>query len=74
VSKLDAKCNVMVTPQSKGQMSNHSLIKGTDEGAISPMIHPMNLSHEPSSKPRTAGHPKDKDTRLNREHKKGTKR
>jgi len=30
VSKLDAKHNVKVTTQGKGQKSNHSLIEGSD--------------------------------------------
>jgi len=46
-SKLDAKCNVKVAAQGKGQKNNHSSIKGSDKGAISPMIHPKNSGRDP---------------------------
>jgi len=73
VSKLDAKHNVKVTAQSKCQKSNHSFIKASDKGVISPVIHPKNLSHDPSSRPGTAVHPKEQDARFKAEHSKGTK-
>jgi len=73
VSKLDAKYNVKVTAQGKGQKSNHSLIKGSDKCAISSVIQSTNQSRVPSSRPGTTVHPKEKDTRLDPEHKMGTK-
>jgi len=69
VSKLDAKHNVKVTAQGKGQKSNHCLIEGSDEGAISSVIHSTNQSRVPSSRPGTNVHPKGKDTGSNPEHK-----
>jgi len=69
VSKLDAKCNVNVAAQGKGQKSNHCLIEGSDKDTISPMIQSTNQSHVPSSRPRTNVHPKGKDVRWNPEHK-----
>jgi len=73
VSKLDAKYNVKVTAQDKGQKSNHSLIKGSDNGMISSVIQSTNQSRVPSSRHGTTVHPKGKDTRSNPEHKMGTK-
>jgi len=73
VSKLDVKHNVKVATQDKGQKSNHSLIKGSDEGTISSMIQSTNQSRITSSRPGTAVHAKGKDTRSNPEHEKGTK-
>jgi len=46
VSKVDAKHNVNVTAQGKGQKNDHSFIKGTDKGATSPVIQPQNLSRD----------------------------
>jgi len=69
VSKLDAKYNVKVTAQGEGQKSNHSLIEGSDNGTISPMIQSTNQSRVPSSRPRADVRPKGKDTRSNPEHK-----
>jgi len=69
VSKLDAKCNVKATAQGKGQKNNHSLINGSDNGAISPVIQSTNWSHVPSSRPGTDVRPEGKDTRSNAEHK-----
>jgi len=69
LSKLDAKCNVKATAQGKGQKSNHSLIEGSDKGAISPVIQTMNQSHIQSSRPRTVVSPNGKDTRSDPEHK-----
>jgi len=74
VSKLDAKYNVKVTTQGKSQKSNHSLIEGGDKGTIPSVIQSKNPSRVLSSRLGTAVHPKDKDTRSNPEHKKGTKR
>jgi len=74
VLKLDAKHNVKVTAQDKGQKSNHCLIKGSDKGTISSVIQSTNQSRVPSSRPRTNVHPKGKDTRLNPEHKLERKR
>jgi len=68
VSKLDAKHNVKATAQSKGQ-KNHILIKGSDNGAISPVIQSTNQSRAPSSRPRTDVRPEGKDTRFNTERK-----
>ena len=73
MSKLDAKCDVKVAAQGKGEKSNHSLIEGSDKGAISSVIQSTNQSRVPSSGPRTAVHPKEKDTRSNPEHEMGTK-
>jgi len=53
VSKLDAKHNVKVAAHSKGQKSNHSLIEGSDKGAISPVIQPKSSSRDTSSRPGT---------------------
>ena len=50
VSKLDAKCDVKATAQGKGQKSNHSLIEGSDIGAISSVIQTTNQSRIPSSR------------------------
>jgi len=69
VSKLDAKYNVKVTAQGKGQKSNHSLIEGSDNGMISSVIQSTNQSHVPRSRPRADVRPKGKDTRSNPEHK-----
>jgi len=74
VSKLDAKYNVKVTAQGKGQKSNHSLIEGTDNGTISPVIQSTNQSRVPSSRPRADMCPKGKDARPNPEHKLERKR
>jgi len=74
VWKLDAKCNVKVTAQGKGQKSNHSLIEGSDNDTISSVIQSTNQSHVPSSRPRTDVRPKGKDTRSNPEHKLERKR
>ena len=68
VSKLNAKCNVKATAQSEGQ-KNHILIKGSDNGAISPVIQLTNQSHVPSSRLRTDVCPEGKDTRSNAERK-----
>jgi len=73
VSKLDAKYNVKVTTQGKGQKSNHSLIKGGDKGTISSVIQSTNQSCVRNSRPGTAVYPKEQDTRSNPEHKKGMK-
>jgi len=73
VLKLDAKHSVKVSAQDKGKKSNHSCIEGSDKGAISSMIWSTNQSRAPSSRPRAVVRPKDKDARLNPEHKKGTK-
>ena len=73
VSKLDAKYDVKVTAQGKGQKSNHSLIEGSDKDTISSVIQSTNQSRVPSSRPGTTVHPKGKDTRLDPEHKMGTK-
>jgi len=73
VSKLDAKYDVKVTAQGKGQKSNHSLIKGSDKGTISFVIQSTNQNCVPSSRPGTAVHPKGKDTRLDPEHEMGMK-
>jgi len=72
-SKLDAKYNAKVTTQVKGQKSNHSLIEGSDKGAVSSVIQSTNQSRVPSSGPGTALHPKGKDARLDPEHEMGTK-
>jgi len=69
VSKLNAKHDVKVTTQGEGQKSNHSLIEGSDKGAISSVIQSTNWSHVPSSRPRTDVHPEGKDARSNAEHK-----
>ena len=69
VSKLDTKCNVKAAAQGKGQKSNHCLIEGSDNGAISPVIQSTNWSRVPSSGPGTAVLPKGKDTRSDPEHK-----
>jgi len=74
VSKLDAKYNVKVTTQGKGQKSNHCLIEGSDNGAISPVIQSTNQSRVPSSRPGTNVRPKGKDARSNPEHKLERKR
>jgi len=68
VSKLNAKYDVKVTAQGKGQKSNHSLIEGSDNGTISPVIQSTNQSRVPSSRPRADVCPKGKDTRSNPEH------
>jgi len=68
VSKLDAKCNVKATAQGEGQKNDHDLIKGSDNGTISPVIQSTNQSHVPSSRPRTDVRSKGKDTRSNPEH------
>jgi len=73
VSKLDAKYNVKAAAQSKGQ-KNHILIKGSDNGAISPVIQSTNQSRVPSSRPRADVRPKGKDTRSNPERKVEQKR
>jgi len=74
VPKLDAKYNVKVTAQGKGQKINHCLIEGSDKGTILSVIQSTNQSCVPSSRPGTTVHPKGKDTRLDPEHKMGTKR
>jgi len=74
VSKLDVKHNVKVTPHGNGQKSNHSLIKGSDEGAISSVIQTTNQSRVPTSRPRTVVRLKGKDARLDPEHKLEQKR
>ena len=74
VSKLDAKHDVKATAQGKGQKNNHSLIEGSDNGAISSVIQSTNRSRVPSSKPRTDVRPEDKDTRSNLAHKSEQKR
>jgi len=61
--KLNAKYNVKVATQDKGQKSNHSLIEGSDKGMISSVIQSTNQSRVMSSRPGTAVHPKGKDTR-----------
>jgi len=68
-SKLGAKCDVKATAQCKGQKNNHVLIKGSDNGAISPVIQSTNQSRVPSSRPTTGARPEGKDTRSNTEHK-----
>jgi len=68
VSKLDAKYNVKATAQGKGQKNDHTLIEGSDNGAISPVIQSTNQSRVPSSRSRTDVRPKGKDTRSNAEH------
>jgi len=68
VLKLDAKYDVKATAQGKGQ-KNHILIKGSDNGAISPVIQSTNWSRVPSSRPRTDVRPEGKDARCNAEHK-----
>jgi len=73
VLKPDAKHNVKVAAQGKGQKSNHCLIEGNDEGTISSVIHPKNASHVPSSGSGTAVSPKEQDARSKAEHLKGTK-
>jgi len=67
-SKLDAKCNVKATAQLKGQ-KNHILIKGSDNGTISPVIQSTNQDRVPSSGPRTDVRHKGKDTKSNPERK-----
>jgi len=42
VSKLDAKYNVKVAAQGKGQKNDHVLIEGSDNGSISPVIQAGN--------------------------------
>jgi len=74
VSKLNAKCDVKATAQGKGQKSNHSLIEGSDIGAISSVIQTTNQSRIPSSRSRTDVRPKGKDTRWDPEHKLEQKR
>jgi len=76
VSKLNTKHNVKVTTQGKGQKSNHSLIEGSDKGAISSVIQSMNQSRArvPSYGPGSAVNPKDKDARSNLAHKKEVNR
>jgi len=74
VSKLNAKCDVKVTAQGEGQKSNHSLIEGSDNGVISPVIQSTNQSRVPSSRPRTNVRSKGKDARSNPEHKVEQKR
>jgi len=74
VSKLDAKYNVKVTAQDKGQKSNRCLTEGSDKGTISSVIQSTNQSRVPGSRPRTNAHTKGKDTRLNPEHKLERKR
>jgi len=69
VSKLDVKCNVKTTVQGKGQKSNHCLINGSDNSAISPVIQSTNQSRVPSSRTRADVRPRGKDTRSNPEHK-----
>jgi len=69
VSKVDAKYNVKVTAQGKGQKSNHNLIEGSDNGTISSVIQSANQSRVPSSRPRADVRLKGKDTRANAEHK-----
>jgi len=76
VLKLNAYYDVKVTAQGKGQKSNHSLIKGSDNGTISSVIQSTNQSRVPSStsRPRADVRPKGKDTRSNPEHKLERKR
>jgi len=74
VSKLDAKCNVKAAAQGKSLKNNHVTIKGSDNGAISPVIQTTNGSRVPSSRPRTDVRPNGKDTRSNAEHKVERKR
>jgi len=68
VSKLDAKYNVKVTAQGKGQKSDHVLIKGSDKGTISPVIQSRNQGRTMSSRPRNTVLPKEQDTRSKAEH------
>jgi len=65
---VEAKCNVKTAAQGKCQ-KNHILIKGSDNGAISPVIQSTNRSRVPSSRPRTDVRPEGEDTRSNAEHK-----
>mgnify|MGYP000128169263 CR=1 FL=1 len=74
MSKLDAKGDVKATAQGKSQKSDHSLIEGSDEGAISSVIQATNQSCIPSSRPRTVVRPKGKDARLDPDHKMEQKR
>jgi len=67
LSKLDAKCNLKVVAQNKGEKRNQRLIEGSGKGTISSMIQHSNPNRVPDV------HPKEQDTRLNPEHKKGTK-
>jgi len=64
VSKLDAKHNVKVTAQGKGQKSDHVLIEGSDKGTISPVIQSGNQGHHTSSRPGTTVHSKEQDARF----------
>jgi len=73
VLKLDAKCDVKATAQSKGE-KNHILIEGSDNGTIAPVIQSMNQSRVPSSRLRADVHPEGKDARSNPEHKVERKR
>jgi len=52
---------------------HHRLARQTDKGTISSVIQSTNQSRVPSSRPGTTVHPKGKDTRLDPEHKMGTK-
>jgi len=65
---------VKTTAQGKGQKSNHSLIEGSDNGTISPVIQTTNASRIPSSRPGTNVRTGRKDTRSNPEHKLEQKR
>jgi len=73
VSKLDAKYNVKVTVQGKGQKNDHVLIKGSDNGTISPVIQAGNQGRTNSSRPENTVRPKGKDTRYKTEQSEGMK-
>jgi hypothetical protein len=70
VSKLDAKYNVKVTAQGKGQKNDHVLIEGSDNGSISPVIQAGNQG----SRPKNTVRPKGKDTNRHTEQSKGIKK
>jgi len=70
---MSAKCNMKVTAQGKGQKSNHVLIKGSDNGTISPVIQARNQGRTTSSGPENAVRPKEQDARCETEHSKGAK-
>jgi len=70
VLKLEAKHNVKVTAQGKGQKSDHVLIDGSDKGTISPVIQSGNQGRNPSSRPRTTVHLKEEDTGFKRNNQK----
>jgi len=57
---------VKVTTQGKVQKSNHSFIKGSEEGAISPKIEPQNSNGDTGSRPGINAHTKERIQDLSR--------